>query len=314
VGDNQPIAINAGTWNPQVDAESQDDWDIRVGSALQRKSIIQAGNSNASPPQWGAAELIATENATVKQYVHDYAHHNYPGGSLTSLMSHSDIVSNTAVFKAEVAAAATTGKEYVLGETNSVSGGGAATVSPLFGAAIWTLDYTLRAASIGIKRIYYHHGTIGKCFYCWWGRYDMGSPYYGAYAATAFMAGGSSIIPLDSGSSNYGGYVVFDHAGGALKVLLVNSDYYGGNSTGVRGSTTFVLSGLEDGAVKAKRLTAPSSNSRVDQGENPTFGGQEIANVTCAVLGAEVWEKTDVVGGQASFVVGASEALLVYLK
>ena len=313
MGDNQPIAINAGTWNPQVDAESQDDWDIRVGSALQRKSIIQAGNSNASPPQWGAAELIATENATVKQYVHDYAHHNYPGGSLTSLMSHSDIVSNTAVFKPEVAAAATTGKEYVLGETNSVSGGGAATVSPLFGAAIWTLDYTLRAASIGIKRIYYHHGTIGKCFYCWWGRYDMGSPYYGAYAATAFMAGGSSIVSLDAGTSNYGAYAVFDHAGGALKVLLVNSDYYGGNSTGVRGSTTFVLSGLEDGAVKAKRLTAPSSNSRVDQGENPTFGGQEIANVTCAVLGTEVWEEIDVVGGQASFVVGASEALLVYL-
>jgi hypothetical protein len=27
-----------------------------------------------------------------------------------------------------------------------------------------------------------------------------------------------------------------------------------------------------------------------------------------------VWEKTVVVGGQASFVVGASEALLVYLK
>ncbi len=215
------------------------------------------------------------------------------------------------MFKAEVAAAATVGKDYVLGESNSVAGGGAATVSPLFGAAIWTLDHTVRAASIGIKRIYYHHGTIGKCYYCWWGRYVMGSPYYGAYAATAFMAGGSSIIPLDSGTSNYGGYAVFDHNGGALKVLLINSDYYGG--TGARGSTTFVLSGLQNGGIKAKRLTAQSSNSRVDQGSNPTFGGQEFANVTCTVLGAEVLESSNVVGGRASFAVGASEALLVYL-
>ena len=94
---------------------------------------------------------------------------------------------------------------------------------------------------------------------------------------------------------------------------MINSDYYGGTATGARNSMTFVLSGLTDGGIKAKRLTAPSSNSRVDQGENPTFGGQEIANVTCAVLGTEVWEEIDVVGGQASFVVGASEALLVYL-
>ena len=34
-------------------------------------------------------------------------------------MSHSDIVSNVAVFNADVAAAERTGKEYVLGETNS---------------------------------------------------------------------------------------------------------------------------------------------------------------------------------------------------
>lgn len=51
--------------------------------------------------------------------MHDYAHHNYPGGTLESLMTHSNIVSNVAVFDADVAAATGTGKEYVLGETNS---------------------------------------------------------------------------------------------------------------------------------------------------------------------------------------------------
>lgn len=84
-----------------------------------RQSIIQAGNSNSAPPTWGAAELIATEDATAKSYVHNYAHHNYPGGSVTSLMSHSNIVSNMAQFKAEVVATTGVGKDYVLGETNS---------------------------------------------------------------------------------------------------------------------------------------------------------------------------------------------------
>jgi hypothetical protein len=227
-------------------------------------------------------------------------------------MSHSNIVSNLAIFEAEVAAAATTGKEYVLGETNSVSGGGAATVSPLFGAALWTMDYTLRAASLGIKRIYYHHGTVGNCYYCFWGRVSMGAPYYGGYAATAAMAGASSISPLDNGGNNYGGYVVFDSDGSPLRVLLLNSDFY--NGSGTRGNQTFLVGGLTQDKVKAKRLSAPSANSRVDQGGNPNFGGQGFANGTCVVRGEEVWERSDVVDGVGTFVVGASEALLVYLR
>ena len=51
-----------------------------------------------------------------------------------------------------------------------VSGGGAAGVSPTFGAALWTMDYVLRAVYTGISRIYFHHGTVGNCQYCFWGR------------------------------------------------------------------------------------------------------------------------------------------------
>lgn len=115
--DGQPIA--SGTWNPATDAASQNDWDIRVGQAIGKKNIIQAGNSNESPPTWGAAELIATENSTVKEYVKTYAHHNYPGGTVTSLMSHSSIVTNLHKFDADIAAALGQGKPYIFGETNS---------------------------------------------------------------------------------------------------------------------------------------------------------------------------------------------------
>lgn len=88
----QPIA--AGGWSPALDAASQNHWDITVGNAIGKKNIIQAGNSNSLPPTWGAEELIASGNATVREYVKTYAHHNYPGGSVTGLMSHSSISSN----------------------------------------------------------------------------------------------------------------------------------------------------------------------------------------------------------------------------
>lgn len=185
-------------------------------------------------------------------------------------------------------------------------------MSPLFGAALWTMDYALRAAAANIKRIYFHHGTIGACYYCFWGRYDTGAPYYGAYVATATMAGGSYISALDSGSSNYGAYVVYSSAKAPLKVLLYNSDYYSGSGT--RGSVSFVLAGLGSGTLKSKRLTAASASSRVDEGSNPTFGGQTFANGTCAVQGTETFESTNVSGGQATFTVAASEALLLYLQ
>ncbi len=226
-------------------------------------------------------------------------------------MSHSGISSNINIFKADIAAAATTGKEYVLGETNSVSGGGAATVSPLFGAALWTMDYVLRASSVGIKRTYFHHGTVGKCYYCWWGRYSMGAPYYGAYTATAAMAGGKFISALDSGSSSLAVYVVFDAERKPLKAVLYNSDYYSG--TGTRGNSTFVLGGLKEGIVRGKRLSAASAGARSDQGSGAdvTFGGQVFGAGTCVVSGEEKVESTGVVSGQASFVVQASEALVV---
>ncbi|KAI1407696.1 glycoside hydrolase family 79 protein [Hypoxylon sp. FL1857] len=305
----QPIA--SGSWSPAIDAASQNNWAVSVGSAVNKAQIIQAGNSNDSPPQWGAAELIATENATVKQYVKTYAHHNYPGGSVTSLMSHKGISSNLHVFDADVAAALKEGKPYVFGETNSVSGGGAAGVSPTFGAALWTMDYVLRASYSNISRTYFHHGTVGNCQYCFWGRYSMGAPYYGAYAATALLAKASFLTALDDGTSNYAAYVSFGSDGAPLRVLLYNSDYFGGS--GSRSTQSFELRGLAGSSLKAKRLTAESAMSRVDQGGKVTFGGQTFTDGDCKIAGTESVESLAVSNGQATVTLKASEALLVYL-
>ncbi|KAI0551143.1 hypothetical protein F4679DRAFT_540541 [Xylaria curta] len=306
----QPIA--AGSWSPAIDAASQNNWAVSVGSALNKQDIIQAGNSNDSPPKWGAAELIATENATVKQYIHNYAHHNYPGGSVQSLMSHRGISSNLHVFDADIAATLKEGKQYIFGETNSVSGGGAAGVSPTFGAALWTMDYVVRATYSNISRTYFHHGTIGFCQYCFFGRYNMGAPYYGAYMATAFMAGARSLTALDDGSSNYATYVTFDSVGAPLRVLLYNSDYYGGSAT--RSSQSFELRGLVGSSVRAKRLVGDSAVARVDRGSKVTFGGQTFMDGDCNIIGSEAFEILTVSGGQVTVSVKASEALLIYLK
>lgn len=177
------------------------------------------------------------------------------------------------------------------------------------------MDYALRATYSNMSRTYFHHGTVGNCQYCFWGRYSMGAPYYGATAAVALLAGASHLTALDTGATNYAGYATFDSAGAPLRALLYNSDYFGG--AGTRPSQSFVLTGLGTAAsstLRAKRLTAASALSRQDQGGNPTFGGQTYANGTCVVGGAETYETVVVSGGQATFTVNASEALVVYFK
>ena len=184
-------------------------------------------------------------------------------------------------------------------------------MSPTFGAALWTMDYSLKAASSHVARTYFHHGTISNCYYCWWGRYSMGTPYYGAYMATAAMAGGAHILALDDGKTNYAVYLIYDSLSNPLRAVLYNSDFY--NGAGTRGSQTFVLSGLTSGSVKAKRLTALSALSRQDKGERATFGQQAFTDGTCMISGTESLETFSVVRGTATFKVLASEALLVYL-
>jgi len=140
----------------------------------------------------------------------------------------------------------------------------------------------------------------------------MGAPYYGATAAVAFLAGARYISALDAGNTNYAAYASFDGEGRPMRVLLLNSDYYTGS--GSRGAQSFTLTGLAGAtAVKAKRLTAGSSLSRADRGDDLSFGGQYWVNGTCVVGGTERFETASVQNGQATFDIKAAEALVVYL-
>ncbi|KAI6383561.1 hypothetical protein MCOR25_000017 [Pyricularia grisea] len=308
-GAKQPIAQSG--WDEKIDAQSEDEWAGAVGTAIGKTDIIQAGNSNASPPTWGAATLFSTGNKTAEKFMQRYAHHNYPGGNVAELMNHTRTSGNIRSFETDVAAALAIGKPYVFGETNSVSGGGAAGVSPTFGAALWTMDYSLRALVSNITNLYFHQGTVGNCQYCQFGRNTMGAPYYGATAATAFLSKAASIAALDDGSSAFAAYASFDKAGKPLRVLLYNSNYY---TTGDRPTEEFTLTGLTDGTIRAKRLTAASATTRADSSSDLSFGGQTWANGTCVAQGDEKFESATVSGGQVKLTVGAAEALVVYLS
>ncbi|KAJ5557381.1 beta-glucuronidase [Penicillium frequentans] len=304
-----PIADGA-SWTAAADYASQVKWQDEVFGNLSIENIASAGVYFGTSPESIVGLTAVEEDAN--DYVKDYCSHNYPQSASTAdletLMGHSDIASEIEEFAAEVAAATAMGKEHVFGETNSATGGGGG-ISPTFGAGLWILDYVMQTLIMGTKSLYFHQGTIGNCQYCWWGRYDMGSPYFGAYFATMALANADQVAPLDSGDTAFAAYAIYK-SGAPVRVLLYNSEYY---TSGTRSTQAFILSGLTSSTVTAKRLTASYATSRVDEGDSPTVAGQYFGNGNCTLMGDEVTETTTVSSGKATFTVGASEALLIEL-
>ncbi|KAH8691382.1 hypothetical protein BGW36DRAFT_400675 [Talaromyces proteolyticus] len=306
---SDPIA-DGESWTASADYSSEVSWQDAVCGNLSASNVISAGVFFGTSPM-SIAGLTVAEGGT-NAYVKDYCSHNYPQSASTAnlslLMSHTGIASEIEPFAKEVSAAKSKNKPHIFGETNSATQGGGG-ISPTYGAGLWILDYVMQTLLLGTEALYFHQGTIGNCQYCWWGRYDMGSPYYGAYFATMALANADQIAPLDDQKSAYAAYAIYK-SGAPVRVLLYNSDYY---TSGTRPSQTYTLSGLSSGIVTAKRLTAPYSTSRVDYGQNPSVAGQTFANGTCSIQGTKITESTTVSAGAATFTVGASEALLVYL-
>lgn len=231
-------------------------------------------------------------------------------------MDHRQVVANVHAYAADAAAAVQAGKPYVFGETNSHSSGGVAGLSSSFGAALWTLDYALRAAAHNVSRAYFHQTTLGRCSYCFWDRDAVQAPYYGATAAVAVLAGAAHIGPLDNGTTAYAAYATWDRDGKPLRALLYNSDYYDTRFGFVKRSPLVTLAGLgKRSVVRAKRLTAQDALAQaVDETGRVSFGSQTFEAETCVARGKEVFETVDVVDGQADFFLRPSEALVVYLQ
>ena len=119
---------------------------------------------------------------------------------------------------------------------------------------------------------------------------------------------------LDDGTSEIGTYAVFDASGRPVRLLVINSNYY--NGTGTRSSSTVSFTGLASALgtqLQAKRMTAPSATSQIDQGAAVTIGGSTSFSAQCVRTGTQATESVAVSGGTVSVSVKASEALLVFL-
>ncbi|KAK8099083.1 uncharacterized protein PG998_012324 [Apiospora kogelbergensis] len=104
-----------------------------------------------------------------KAIIGSYAMHLYPQSTcdtarwhrmrLDLLSDHLVLWQNVSQYAPQVAAADRAGAPLIMGETNSVSCSGKSGISDTFGAALWTVDYVLLGASVGLEKTYFHLGA-----------------------------------------------------------------------------------------------------------------------------------------------------------
>ncbi|KKA20897.1 Glycoside hydrolase family 79 protein [Rasamsonia emersonii CBS 393.64] len=225
------------------------------GSALKLSNIFAAG--------------LDKEN-TVKQIsVHNYmSGATSPGVTLQStLMNHTAVVQSITKHVQNAQSVASVPADYILGEHNSLYGGGAAGLSNTFGAALWVLEFSAYAASTGvIKRLHFHQSQ-GAAYSAWTpvGSPATNPPYYGKLAAATFLGASSNVqvkeVSLPAGSdsdldSAYAAYV----DGNLTRLAVLNLRQYDSTSGGARPSQNYTIQVPTGSSWTVKRLTAAGSD------------------------------------------------------
>lgn len=192
----------------------------------------------------------------------------------------------------QVGIALKTGLPYVLREMSSVGPIGMPFVSDVFGAALWTMNFFLYAASIGISSVQMHM-TDNSNASAWqpipmYGRdTSFVRPQYYAHAAVAQIIGngnGTTQIKTERTSDVGAGYdgrirVYSAYANDKLQsVTMINAKQVNA-STSTKGSFTFNLNLGSENANKEvfiSYLTAPGADSQTDV----TWNGMKYDDIT----------------------------------
>ncbi|WAO88942.1 Glyco-hydro-79C domain-containing protein [Fusarium falciforme] len=309
-------------WNETQEAADAADWAQDFINHWKSPLPILAGGGYAIPfeiePGWPNLPYLVNSayNQTVKDATkvyngHLYAFSNATGDDLAVEMTHQRTVDDLNLLP--ISTARSVGRPYILGETGFH--GLDYEMDATFGSAIQAVDKTLRALSLGIQRLFYHQGTINQAFFNWWLSDQANAPFYGAYFGALAAAGGDHIVASDDGTDPYAQYIIY-REGRPLKLVFINTDYYPGS--GSRSKTTFTAIGLKNSNVKAVRMTAPSSETKIplqqtDASLEPSIGGQTFSNENCRLRGARKMETLKIQKGQLRVTLEASEALIVYL-
>ncbi|RDX48501.1 glycoside hydrolase family 79 protein [Lentinus brumalis] len=216
----------------------------------------------------------------ISQHKYSAAFCNGGDFPLTSFMSKAAVRGNLTVFEADIAATHARGLTYVLGETNSIACHGAPGVSNTAGAALWTIDYTLQAATLGVKEVFFHEGIGYK--YNFFQPVSLnrstidGSPldppvaphiqpvYYGGLVINTFVGktGAAQIVELPIADSNVAGYAAYEH-GRLARAVFVNLHAWLASSTGDRPAVHIDLDfASESSGAQADELWSRTATAR----------------------------------------------------
>ncbi|KAI0915487.1 hypothetical protein AcV5_003693 [Taiwanofungus camphoratus] len=245
--------------------------------------------------------------STISQHQYSAAFCNGGAFGLISFMNKAAIRGNLTIFEADIAATYAQNLTYVLGETNSIACHGAPGVSNTAGAALWAIDYTLFASTIGIRELYFHEGIGYKYNFIQPVTLNYstinGSPldppaaphiqpaYYGGLVIDTFVGstGSSQIVELSVSDNNTSGYAVFE-GGQLVRAVFVNLHAWVANSTGTRpivhidlnfAMPTNGTAGSSVGASPATQATARRLViQQADDTANLTWAGQSYEETT----------------------------------
>ncbi|KAF8920139.1 hypothetical protein CPB85DRAFT_1273623 [Mucidula mucida] len=214
---------------------------------------------------------------------HHYSSFSFSGNGevLQDLMTKATIRSNLSIYEPDIEATHAKGLEYVLGETNSIPGHGAAGTSNTAGAALWALDYALFA-------VFFHEGVGYK--------YNLIQPieltrstldgsllpaplpphvqpqYYAAVVAGEAVgrSGNTQAVEIPIDNPRLAGYAFYEH-GALVKAVLINSQAHFANATRSVNHVGFDSSGTTKPAkAHVKRLAI----GLTDDVSGLTWGGQ----------------------------------------
>lgn len=281
-------SVATAPWNQTQEGDNQAEWAQALTNTWAEADDLILAGSYALPieltPAYPNTDYLINEafNSSVQAGVKAYCTHSYalslPNSTLPDEMKHAKTVADLSNYVEKIANAKSVGRPYIIGEAGFH--GPETAYDATFGSALQLVDKTLHALSLGVQRIFYHQGSLGasQASFNWWSLDAVEAPFYGGYFSTLAISGGDKIIASDSGNDSYAQYVIYQE-GAAHKIVLINTDYYSGD--GQREVTTFALRGFESSSVKVLRMTAPSSEVKIELGKEnslqPTIGGITFA-------------------------------------
>ncbi|KAI8984835.1 glycoside hydrolase family 79 protein [Trametes punicea] len=298
-----------------------------AGQGFTPREIFNLGILNSTP---GKAISVISQ--------HQYSAAFCNGGDfpLVSFMSKAAVRGNLTIFEADIAATYAKGLLYILGETNSIACHGAPGVSNTAGAALWAVDYTLQAATLGMKEAYFHEGVGYKYNFIQPITLNRsivdGSPlnppspphvqpsYYAGLLINTFIGstGSSQLVELAVNDTNVSGYAAFEH-GRLVRAAFVNLHAWLASSTGERpsvhidldfaqGATTDTASDVDAfwrrGSAVARRIVI----QHADDTANLTWAGQSYETPNAQPSGRLVLEHVSLSEG---IDLRATEAVLI---